>query len=598
MSTLADERRVDSARRRALLAGHIKARQRGARRSGARHLAHALAAAGVTHAFVVTGNPIDGLIGDCARAGLRPIGARHQQAACLMSLAHNYVAGALRSVVIVSAGPAASNCATGVLFAHDNRWPLLVLAGRLPSTPDRPGAFQDFDAAGFHAPLLRAHARVDEPGAIEGALSHALAACMGDLPGPAWLDLTPDALERALADPSDLRAGGAAGATGATGASRPLPGRGSTVEDDRRGRAARLLAAAHRPVLLVGEDLRWSSPWRELRRFVDTLRIPFATTPLARGYLPERHPLDVTARRAAALAGADLVIQAGARADWTLRHGAEFPANVATLRIARGPDDACGRSRVATELVGNEAALLAALLEDVTRLGAAGEAAGRDEQWLAQVSLPSEAPAGSPTSRPAPVLGAGAHERGAALCARTWLDELATALPANAITVLDGSVAMTLAQQALPVAAPVTRLTPGRNGTMGVGVPFAIGAKTARPDLPVVLVSGDFAVGVNALELETAARHQVPIVVVVSNNEGINGALRQRAFLDPDHPERVLRFGPAVRHDALARALGAAGYRVDAPGEIALALEEALAGGVAACVDVATRDDDPAVAAI
>ena len=179
-----------------------------------------------------------------------------------------------------------------------------------------------------------------------------------------------------------------------------------------------------------------------------------------------------------------------------------------------------------------------------------------------------------------------------------WLAELRVVLPEDAITVLDGNVVMTAAQRMLPVRRPASRLTPGTNGCMGIGIPFAIGAKLARPDLPVVAIVGDFGFGLSVIELETAIRHQVPVVVVVSNNAGPGGATGQRKFFAADHPERVLRFGAAIRHDLTMASFGGRGVRVERPGEIGPALDHAIACGVPVCIDVVSNEDTALSAAI
>ena len=103
-------------------------------------------------------------------------------------------------------------------------------------------------------------------------------------------------------------------------------------------------------------------------------------------------------------------------------------------------------------------------------------------------------------------------------------------LPRDAIFVVDGNRILETAQQRMPSHVPVSRLTPGKNGCMGVGVPFGIGAKLAHPDRTVVVVTGDFAFCLNAMEMETAVRLRVPILVVVSNNDGNGGGRSERKY--------------------------------------------------------------------
>lgn len=574
MPAPADAAHLDERRRRLLAA-----RRKTARETGAERLARRLAEAGIDHVYGIGGTPIDGLFGACVRIGIRCIGARHQQGACLMSLAHNFVAGRLRSAVLVSAGPAASNCSTGVLFAHDNRWPLLVLAGRLPSGPGRPGAFQDFDAAGFHAPLLRFGDRIRHAVDADDSLGRALAACSGPVPGAVWIDIDADAL---------------AGAVGTD--SGPLgrePAAAASVDATALDEAARALARARRPIVLLGTDLRWSSPWTSLRRLVDEYGLAFAAAPMARGFLPDSHPLCVGTERAAALASADLVVTAGARFDWTFRHGAELSADARLLRIDADPAEAARTLGRGVGLSGDPGVVLAALLDRLAE-GARSGPSARDPNWPACLSDRRASPA--PLARP--VDTGDADVDGDGLPASDWLAELAVALPPDAITVLDGNIIMTRAQRAIPVEHPVSRLGPGNNGTMGVGLPFAIGARFACPQRPVVLISGDFAFGVNAMEFETAVRYRVPLLAVVSNNRGPGGSTRHRQFLPPDCPEPVLRLGEAARYDRLAEALGGVGHHVRWPGELAARARAILDAGATGCIDVRSRDDDSLLASI
>jgi acetolactate synthase-1/2/3 large subunit len=131
-----------------------------------------------------------------------------------------------------------------------------------------------------------------------------------------------------------------------------------------------------------------------------------------------------------------------------------------------------------------------------------------------------------------------------------------------------------------------------------MGIPFAIGAKLARPQQPVVAIVGDFSFGLSAFELETAVRHRVPAVFVVANNAGAGGALRQRQYFAQDFPERVTRYGADVRHDLIMKSLGGRAWRIDGPGQIAAAIKEAIECGQPTCIDVITNENTAAAAAI
>ena len=168
------------------------------------------------------------------------------------------------------------------------------------------------------------------------------------------------------------------------------------------------------------------------------------------------------------------------------------------------------------------------------------------------------------------------------------LKEVREFLPRDAVCILDGNVFMAAAQQVLPSYMPVTRFTAGTNGCMGVGIPFGIGAKLAQPTRPVVVLCGDTAFGFSAMEMETAVRHQIPIIVVVVNNDGNSGALQQTALYPPGH-ERVTMFQPDIRYEQIMRAFGGAAEYVERPEQLRPALERAARSGVAACVKRQSR---------
>jgi thiamine pyrophosphate-dependent acetolactate synthase large subunit-like protein len=557
----------------------------GARERCAGHdiVAVALRRLGITHVFGVGGVPVDATLGACARLGLRVIGARHQQGAVLMSLAYNYVSGGLHSAVIVSAGPAVTNCATGLLVGKDNCWPLLVIGGRRSLA--MPGGFQAFDGASFLSSVAKWTALVTSASQLEEVLTHAARIALAGAPGPVYIDAAEEALDGRA--PPPLRSMAAFGDDGNTSRCSDS----DIVADARVSEAAALIEQARRPVMLIGKGARWSATSALLGRLADQYGVAFAASPMGCGLLPDDHPLCFSALRARMLAGADLVLVIGARLNWTFRFGSEISARARVIRIDIDPSEAANVLGRGWALPGDAGAVLTQLLRalDTRCVGASAER-DRDRDWLASLSA----------SRDALEIGrVPAAERGLApMSPYEWLGEVSEALPAEAITVLDGNTILTAAQRMLPVRRPVTRLGPGTNGCMGVGIPFAIGAKLARPSAPVVAIVGDYGFGLNAFELETAVRHGVPAVFVVANNAGAGGAVRQRQFFAPDFSERVSRFGADVRHDVTMRSFGGVAYRIERPGQIAAVMKEAIACGQPACIDVITNENTALAAAI
>jgi len=170
--------------------------------------------------------------------------------------------------------------------------------------------------------------------------------------------------------------------------------------------------------------------------------------------------------------------------------------------------------------------------------------------------------------------------------------EVRDALPRDAICVADGNVTLAPAQLLLRSYLPASRLTPGHNGCMGVGIPFGIAAKLSHPGRMVVVITGDFAFGLNAMEMETAVRLKVPVVVVVANNDGNGGAVQQRLHY-PGSADPITMFGREIHYDRMMAAFGGYGEYVDRPEEIGPALRRAVESGVAACINVRVDPEAP-----
>jgi thiamine pyrophosphate-dependent acetolactate synthase large subunit-like protein len=158
--------------------------------------------------------------------------------------------------------------------------------------------------------------------------------------------------------------------------------------------------------------------------------------------------------------------------------------------------------------------------------------------------------------------------------------------------VVDGNATLAAAQHLLPSYVPASRLTPGHNGCMGVGIPFGIAAKLTHPGRMVVVVTGDFAFGLNAMEMETAARLRIPVIVVVANNDGNGGAVVQRAYY-PESAGPVTMFGTGIPYDRMMAAFGGHGEQVDRADELKPALQRAAESGLPACINVRVDPDEP-----
>ena len=527
--------------------------------SGHELIARTLRELGLTHVYGVSGTPVYETHAACAMAGLRVIGVRHQQAATLMAGAHNYICGRMVAAVIVSAGPAVTNTATGILVAFDNGWPLLVIGGRRPLHMRHLGSFQELDATAIFRSITKLARIVESTVEIQPALVHAFEIAVSDRPGPVYLDLPEEALQMS------------AGAAAVTARERPAAG----IEPALLDRAAEALRAARRPAVVIGDQLRWSAPFAELAALVERLGAPFVTTPMARGFLPDDHPLCHNASRAHVLSTADAVAVCGARLDWTLRYGAEFARDAKVVLVGTALHASDLNVTPTVTLPGDARSILAGLL---ARLPERDALSADGVDWPGMLDGRRHAAIAQWTARARPDAPAMTPQR--------LILELREALPPDAICVVDGNTTLEAAQQLLRSHRPVSRLTPGNNGCMGVGIPFGIGAKLALPERLVVVICGDFAFGLNAMEMETAVRLRVPIIVIVANNDGNGGERFQQKFFGADYPDRVTTLLPGLRYEEIMRTFGGHAECVERPDGFGAAFARAVGSCLPACINV------------
>jgi thiamine pyrophosphate-dependent acetolactate synthase large subunit-like protein len=537
--------------------------------SGFSLVAESLLRCGVKRVMGITGTPVDQIFPECAKRGIRLIGTRHQQSAVMMAAAGNYVAGRLESAVVVSAGPAVTNTLTGVLVARDNGWPVIVMGGRRPIDREGIGYFQELDAVPIFGPVTKWAARIERTAEIMGAVIRAFEIASSGRPGPVYLDLPEDVL------------GGMATVDDSAG---PVLQARPQAEPESLVEAARILSTAERPLMILGEDIRWGFSPSALRRLAEACAIPFITTPMGRGLLPDDHPQCANQVRRWIQSQADVVLMAGAWFDWRFRFGGELTPGVRIIHAAIDPQTLGKNVEPVLNVCADSGRFLTQLAETLGT-GPHCIAPARLASWHALIQGACRSNRQARSSRYA-------HESGA-LTPGQLFREIRGFLPDDAVVVLDGAINLAAGQALLAARTPCCWLDPGWNGCMGVGIPFGLGAKLAAPSRMVVVICGDYSFGLTAIELETATRHGIPIIVVIANNEGINGATRQKQYFPSDYPERFSQFQPALRYEQIMKVFGGHAEWVSQVEEIQPALERAAASGLPACINVSVDPDAP-----
>lgn len=529
--------------------------------TGAQLVAKALARQGVDTFFFVMGAPMTVAEGACISADMRGIDVRHEQAAAMMAHAYSRVSNR-PGVCMACSGPGALNFGTGLANALVDCSPVVALGGSSPINEYGRGAFQEFDQLAAMRPLVKWAERVYETRRIPEVIDLAFRNALSGKPGPVYLDLPGDVLIGSVEE------------TDVVWPALPPDGyRGRPLGDLQLiERAVAAIAEAERPVVISGSGVLWSDAAGALQAWVDQTGMPFYTTPQGRGVVPEDHPLSYPVARSTALREADVVLVVGTRLNYVFGHGQppRFHPKVRLIRVDIDPGELAASPQVEIGIVGDARAVLEQLAQAAgSRVTKARYAGWRDRlAGIDKAKVPAFEEQMATDQTPIHPLR---------LC-----KEIRDFLPRDAILAVDGQEILNYGRQSIPTYVPRHRLNSGPFGTMGVGLPFGLGAKAAKPDAMVVVLHGDGSFGLNGMELDTAVRHKLPVLVVISLNGGWTA--------DPKREKAGRELG-YTRFDELAKALGCAGEYVERPEDIRPALERAAAAvaeGRPALVNVVT----------
>ncbi len=531
---------------------------------GGRLVARGLKAYGVSKLFTLSGGHLFSIYDGCRAEGIDIVDVRHEQSAAFAAEGWAKVTRTT-GVCALTAGPGVTNGMSAIASAGQNHSPMLVLGGRAPAFRWGQGSLQEIDHVPFVAPLTKLAATATTTSEIPAQLDAAMRATMTPHFGPAFLDFP---LDQVFSE---------AGA-GPPPASLPEPWLGLGADAAAVTRAAALLRAAQRPVIMAGTGLYWGRGEEALRGLAEELRIPVFLNGLGRGCLPADHELFLSRARSAGLGEADVALVIGVPLDFRLGFGAVFAQDAAVISIDAAAPERPQPRAVSAELYG---ALPATL--DELRTSAGPDTGAARRQWIAslrEIERQRRAAEAADLSDPR-----------APLHPMRIYGELAGMLDRDAIVIGDGGDFVSFAGRVVDSYRPGCWLDPGPYGCLGSGPGFALAAKLAHPDRQVVLLLGDGAFGFAGLEFDTLARHGVAVVGIVGNN-GI-WALEK-------HPMEYL-YGysvaadlrPETRYDEVVAALGGHGELVRTPDQLRPALERAFAAGGPALVNVLT---DPSVA--
>ena len=528
---------------------------------GGRVAAAWLKAQGVTHVFALCGEHVLPFLDGCAEEDITVIGCRHEQGAVLAAEAFAKVTGR-PGVAAVTAGPGVTNAVTGLAVANTSGSPVMLIAGRTSTAKRYTGTFQDLDGRAIVAGVTKWADTCFQSERIPTYLETAWRRMVGGRPGAVMVEIPHDVMK---------------GDAGDVSVSRVVLPDPPGASPEGIARALRLLDEAERPLIVAGGGAFWSGAGDALRALCERARIPFTSVNAARGIIPDGDDVSLgpLAEGGLCISQADLVVLVGTKLDASVTFGGPplFTGNERLLQIDIEPTSV-GLNRTPDLALQGDARVVAQQLAD------AWDGKPKDA-WLAQAKEFGATMHGAWESQTKPLEGSPVPPGRVA-------HEVHAVAGRDAILVSDGGDIHTWAITVFPAFRPGSlHTTHDALGTIGVGVPYALGAKAAAPDRDVVMCIGDGSFGFGALELETAARHNLPFTAVIANN-GAWGNIRHEQGKQYEQKTAATELSVAA-YEKIAEAFGGYGERVDDAAEVGPAIRRAIDSGKPAVVNVITQ---------
>jgi acetolactate synthase-1/2/3 large subunit len=513
--------------------------------------------------FTLSGGHIENILDGFTEYNIRTIDVRHEQAAAMMAHAWSIYTGT-PGVCLVTAGPGFTNALTGIANAHLDNAPLIVLCGRHPLRDDLKGALQEMNQIDMVKPITKWSATCYDTKRIPEYLSIAFRQATMGRPGPVFLELPPDILLVPVDEESVVMP------------SRKIHKSSTHPDDSELQEAAKLINGAEKPLFIGGSGVGMSRCDESLKTFIEKTGCPFALLNNGRGVLPDNHPLSINdGGFTGIMTGApqaDVIVIAGVRLNWVLQSTKLFP-DAKVVRIDIEPHEIDRNRSSEVGLIGDCGHILEKLIPLVEDR--------KHDTWLGRLKtaysafMTTELEQRTTPSDPIhPV---------------RLVAQIMECFGNDAFYVADGGdtsyygLSGFLSSHRAGVTVPAGALL----GCLGTGIPFAMAAKLANPDKPVIILNGDGSFGFNSMEFDTAVRHDIPIICVV-NNDCAWGMIKhsQKMSLGEDRctcSELGMR-----NYEKMVEGLGGYGELVTRDEDIIPAIKRAVDSGKPACINVVT----------
>lgn len=540
--------------------------------TGMRVLAMSLHKIGVDKMYGLVGIPVTEVAYIAQEEGIKFVGFRHEQQAGMAAATHGFLTKT-PGVLLTVSSLGFLNGLTSTINATVNCYPMIQISGSSDrDTVDmQQGAYEELDQFAVARPLVKAAYRVNKPEDIPTAVVRAYRAAISGRPGGVYLDMTvaslggiidadkANALIDAMIPPVDPVAEVAPNA-------------------DSVKRAADLIAGARKPVFLLGKGAAYAQVDDKIRNLIESTGIPYYPMSMAKGLLPDNHPLSALSARSTIMKEADVVVLVGARLNWLLSRGhGKWNPDGKFVQLDIDPVEIDCNRHIAAPVVGDLGLSLDALAAAL-----ADRKLSADPQWVKEIQAITVAKNASFAKRLEPQTVPMTH----------WsaLSAAKKVIEANPDVILVNEGANTLddTRDAIDMSLPRHRIDCATWAIMGMGMGSAIGAAVATGK-QVVAIEGDSAFGFSGMDFSTICRFNLPVTVCIFNNGGIYNGIGVNLSNDGDPAPTTLDV--KARYDKLAEAFGAQNYYVTTPAEFATALTEAIASKKPCLIDVQLAAD-------
>jgi len=517
---------------------------------------------GIDTIFGLPGIPITDLTRKAQAAGMRVIAFRHEQNAGNAAAIAGFMTQKPGICLTVSA-PGFLNGLTALANATTNCFPMILISGSSERevVDLQQGDYEEMDQLAIAKPLCKAAFRVLHAEDIGIGVARAIRAAVSGRPGGVYLDLPaklfPQSVDAELGRRSLIKV--------VDPAPRQLPAQ------DAVKRALDLLKSAKKPLILLGKGAAYAQADAEIRTLVEKTGIPYLPMSMAKGLLPDTHEQCASAARSFVLPEADVVLIIGARLNWLLSHGkgktwggksAKDWGGQKFIQIDISPQEADSNVRIDAPLVGDVGSCVSALLAGIGPswakppaewLGAVAERKNKNVAKMAETLAKNPAPMNF-------------HS------ALNVVRDIVRANP-DACLVNEGANALDFTRSIVDMYKPRKRLDVGTWGVMGIGMGFAVAAAVVSGQ-PVIAVEGDSAFGFSGMEVETICRYNLPVCIVIMNNNGVYRGDEKNPTGGADPAPLV--FVKDSRYEKVMEAFGGVGVYATTPAELRKAMEEAI----------------------